>query len=161
MLLIWFVVIVFNPRRACARVAAVAVSVCLSVCLSVCVCPLSHISPLGLLFVVKTLPRTQRATKVKKFVAFSLKMLRSSATSFDGRTSGRPSENTHAHCGYVSSRQDRSRCEAPYAIAISSPCILALQKSLQGWRSLARVVCLPGYPLPRDIFWTVVPCPAI
>ena len=143
-------VIVFNPRRACARVAAVAVSVCLSV--RVCVCPLSHISPLGLLFVVKTLPRTQRTTKVKKFVAFSLKMLRSSAISLDGRTSGRPSENTHAHCGYVSSRQDRSRCEAPYAIAISSPCILALQGSLQGLRSLARVVCLPGYPLPRDIF---------
>ena len=44
------------------------------------VCPLSHISPLGLLFVVKTLPRTQHATKVKKFVAFSLKLRRSRAT---------------------------------------------------------------------------------
>ena len=39
----------------------------------VCVCPLSHISPLGLLFVVKTLSRTQRAMKAKNFVAFSLK----------------------------------------------------------------------------------------
>ena len=47
------------------------------VCLSVC--PLSHISPLGLLFVVKTLPRTQHATKVKKYVAFSLKLRRSRA----------------------------------------------------------------------------------
>ena len=45
----------------------------------------------------------------------------------------------------------------PYAITVSSPCILALQRSLQGWRGLARVVCLPGYPLPRDISWTVVP----
>ena len=40
---------------------------------------------------------------------------------------------------------------------LSSPCILALQRSLQGWRGLARVVCLPGYPLPRDISWTIVP----
>ena len=31
------------------------------------------------LFVLKTLSRTQRATKVKKFVGFSLKMLRCTA----------------------------------------------------------------------------------
>ena len=43
-------------------------------------CPLSHISPLGLLFVVKTLPRTQQATMVKIFVAFSLKLRCSRAT---------------------------------------------------------------------------------
>ena len=48
------------------------------VCLSVCT--LSQISLLGLLFVVKTLPRTQHATKVKKFVAFSLKLRRSRDT---------------------------------------------------------------------------------
>ena len=48
------------------------------VCVSVC--PLSHISPLGLLFVVKTLSRTEHATKVKKFVAFSLKLRRSRVT---------------------------------------------------------------------------------
>ena len=60
-----------NPRRACAaRVTVVVVSVCLSVC------PLSHISPLGLLFVVKTLLRTQQATKVKIFVVISSKLLR-------------------------------------------------------------------------------------
>ena len=52
--------------------------VCLSVC--VCVCPLSHISPLGLLFVLKTRLRTHRETKVKKFVVFSLKLCRSRAT---------------------------------------------------------------------------------
>ena len=52
--------------------------VCQSVGLSVC--PLNHISPLALLFVVKTLPRTQHATKVKIFVAFSLKLRRSRAT---------------------------------------------------------------------------------
>ena len=54
--------------------------VCLSVCLSVCVCPLSHISSLGLLFVLKTLLGTRQPTKVKKFVAFFLKLLRSRAT---------------------------------------------------------------------------------
>ena len=68
-----------NPRRACAaRVTVVAVSVCLCVC--VCVCPISHISPLGLLFVLKTLLGTRQATKVKKFVAFFLKLRRSRAT---------------------------------------------------------------------------------
>ena len=45
------------------------------VCLSVCL--LSHISPTERLFVLKTLSRTQRATKVKKFVAICLKLLRS------------------------------------------------------------------------------------
>ena len=62
-------VVLVNHRRACAaRVTVVAVSVCLSVC----VCPLSHISFLGLLFVVKTLPSTQQATKVKECVDCSV-----------------------------------------------------------------------------------------
>ena len=39
-------------------------------------CLLSHISPMERLFVLKTLSRTQRATKVKKYVGFSLKPLR-------------------------------------------------------------------------------------
>ena len=47
---------------------------CSWVCLSVCL--LSHISPMERLFVLKTLSRTQQATKVKKFVGFSLKPLR-------------------------------------------------------------------------------------
>ena len=47
----------------------------LCVCLSVCL--LSHISPTERLFVLKTLSRTQRATKVKKFVGICLKRLRS------------------------------------------------------------------------------------
>ena len=42
-----------------------------------CVCLLSHISPTERLFVLKTLSRTQRATKVKKFVGICLKRLRS------------------------------------------------------------------------------------
>ena len=59
-----------NPRRACAGgYCSCPVSVCVSVCL------LSHISPLELLFVLKILSRTQRATEVKKFVGFSLKPL--------------------------------------------------------------------------------------
>ena len=65
-----------NSRRACAaRVTLGAHAqrgfwVCVSVCL------LSHISPMERLFVLKTLSRTQRATKVKNFVGFSLKPLR-------------------------------------------------------------------------------------
>ena len=65
-------VLLINPRRACAvRVTVVVMSVCLSVCLSV--------TPLERLFVLKTLSRTQQATKVKIFVGFSLKMLRCKA----------------------------------------------------------------------------------
>ena len=56
-----------NPRRACAVRVTVVDSVCLSVC--------CHISPLERLFFLKTLSRTQRAAKVKKFVGFSLKPL--------------------------------------------------------------------------------------
>ena len=58
--------LIINPRRACAARVTVVGSVCL----------LSHISPMERLFVLKTLSRTQRATKVKKFVGFSLKPLR-------------------------------------------------------------------------------------
>ena len=46
-----------------------------SVCLFVCL--LSHISPMERLLVLKTLSRTQRETKVKKFVGICLKRLRS------------------------------------------------------------------------------------
>ena len=58
-----------NPRHACAG------WVCVSVCVHVCVCLLSHISPLERLFILKILSRTERATKVKIFVGFSLKPL--------------------------------------------------------------------------------------
>ena len=68
---------IINYRHACATsVTVVVVSVCVSVC------PLSHISPLECLFVVKTLPHTQYSTKVKKYVAFSLKLRRSRAKAF-------------------------------------------------------------------------------
>ena len=67
---VWIRDKVINPRRTCAARVTVVGSVCLFVCL------LSHISPLECLFVLKTLSRTQRATKVKKFVGFSLKPLR-------------------------------------------------------------------------------------
>ena len=73
--LLWCVVIlacVVNPRRACA--ARVTVELGLSVCLSVCL--LLSISLLGCLFVPETIPSTQQATKVRKYVGFSLKMLR-------------------------------------------------------------------------------------
>ena len=121
---------------------------CLSVSRSVCVsvCPLSHISPLGHLLSWKRchlLISGQRrskylwrflwtcsVTKIERYLPW---------WPYIGSAIF-PTENTHAHYGYASSRQDRTRCEAPYAIAVSSPCILALQRSLQGWRGLARVV---------------------
>ena len=65
-----------NPRRACAARVTVLGSVCVCVCVCVCL-SVSHISPTERLFVLKTLSRTQRATKVKKFVAICLKLLRS------------------------------------------------------------------------------------
>ena len=49
---------------------------CSCLCVCVCVCPLIDISPLERLFVLKTIPRTQRTTKVKRFVWISLKPLR-------------------------------------------------------------------------------------
>ena len=69
---IWDIII--NPRRACA--ARVTVVACVCVCVCVCVCQLINISPLERLFVLKAIPRTQRTTKVTKFVAFCLKLLR-------------------------------------------------------------------------------------
>ena len=57
-------VLFINPRRACAARVTVVV---------LCVC----FSPMKRLFVLKTLSRTQRATKVKKFVGICLKRLRS------------------------------------------------------------------------------------
>ena len=59
----------------CAEGFALCHWVCLSVCL--CVCLLSHISPTEHLFVLKTLSRTQWATKVKNVVGICLKRLRS------------------------------------------------------------------------------------
>ena len=64
-----------NPRRACTARVTVVGSVCVCGCVCVCVCLLSQISPLEHLFVLKILSRTQRATEVKKFVGFSLKLL--------------------------------------------------------------------------------------
>ena len=138
-----------NPRCTCvARVTVVAVSICL------CVCLLSHISPLGLLFVVKTLPCTQWATKVKTFETVPLQRL--NTPSHDGHTLGQPFFLQRTHMRIVHTQVlefDHSRCDAPYTIAISSP----WSQSLWGWRDLARVVCLPGYRIPHDISWTVVP----
>ena len=67
-------VLSINPRRACAARVTVVGSVW------VCVCLLSHISPLGRLFVLKILSRTQQATEVEKFVEISLKPLRCNYT---------------------------------------------------------------------------------
>ena len=65
-----FTTLFVNPRRTCATRVMVVGSVCLSVC------RLSHISPLEHLFVLKLTTHTQRATKVKRIVGISLKLLR-------------------------------------------------------------------------------------
>ena len=57
-----------NPRHACTVRVTVVGSVCLSVHL------LSQISPLKLLFILKSMSHTPWATKVKIFVGFSLKL---------------------------------------------------------------------------------------
>ena len=60
---------------------------------SLCVCLLSHISPLERLFVLKTLSRTQRATKVKNICGVfseTAPLQRSSTPSVDGHTYSRP-----------------------------------------------------------------------
>ena len=106
-------IVVINPRRACAARVTVVGSVCVhAVC--VCVCLLSHISPMERLFVLKTLSRTQRATKVKIFVGFSLKPLRCRDPALPplcGRAYSRlfPAESTHAHLVWASPRPLFSR----------------------------------------------------
>ena len=108
---------VINPRHACAaRVTVVAVFVCqfvcvcvcvsVSVCVCVCVCLLSHISPLELLFIVKTLQCTQWATKVKKFVVFFPKLLHCRDQALPLMMAIHwvchfPADKTHAHCAYA------------------------------------------------------------
>ena len=111
----------FNPRCACAaRVTVVAVCVCVCVCVCVSVCPLSHISHQGLL-------RAQRATKVKIFVAFSLKPLRSrdgAIPPLDGHTFGRPFFLRITRMRIVHTQIVQGSRWMLHAI--SSPCVLTL-----------------------------------
>ena len=75
-IIIIIIIIIINHRRACAvRVTVVGSCVCVSVFVS-----LSHISLTERLFVLKTLSRTHRETKVKIFVGICLKRLRSRVT---------------------------------------------------------------------------------
>ena len=89
-----FLNVVVNPRRACAARVTVVV---------VCVCRLVANSLLKGQFVLKTLSHTQRATKVKKFVGFSLKPLRCRDTALARCTATcavghfYSAENAHAH----------------------------------------------------------------
>ena len=90
-----FCVLLVNPPRMRRRVTVVG-SVCVSVCL------LSQISPLEHLFALKILSRTQRTTKVKKFVGFSLKPFHCRDPALPPlkaiRTVGHfPTESTHTH----------------------------------------------------------------
>ena len=71
-----FAIILLLTLGACAaRVTVVVVCVCLSVCLSVCL--LFDNSLHEWLFVSKTNTHIQRRMEVKKYVGFSLKLLRS------------------------------------------------------------------------------------
>ena len=69
-------VLVVNPRRACAARVTV-VGLCVRPSVRPSVRPLIGNSLLERLLVLKTLSRTQWATKVKKFVGICLKPLRS------------------------------------------------------------------------------------
>ena len=91
-----------------------------------CVCMyLSHSSPLELLLILKMLPCTQWATKVKKLWWFSVTHMLQRLNAiclgwpYVYMSDIFPVDNTHVHCAYVSSFQ----CDAPFVIAVSSPCI--------------------------------------
>ena len=83
----------------------------LCVCLSVC-----HISPMEHLFVLKTLSRTQRATKVRKFVGIFLKRLRSRVMprNMSEKANNMLTRNAHAH---VMPRAILSYSDAPASLA--------------------------------------------
>ena len=72
----------------CTLLTLSAHALTLSVCLSVCL--LSHISPLERLFILKTLSRTQRATKVKKFALKPLRCRDPALPTLYGHTYRRP-----------------------------------------------------------------------
>ena len=80
---------VINPRRACARVRVVAVSVWVGLC--VCVSFKSHLTS-GASVRRENAAKYSAGNKGQKFVASSenVQLQRSSATSLDGHTSGRP-----------------------------------------------------------------------
>ena len=111
-----------------------------------CVCLLSHISPLERLFVLKTLSRTQRATKVKIFVGFSLKPLRCRDPALPplcGRAYVQsaifPAESTHAH-----SRP--ALCFSRPGLIISLPPLASLPLPLAAQRNGGKPMCQSGLP---------------
>ena len=65
--------VLINPRRACAA-RVTAYLVCVSVCVCVCLSVLHLTSPTFIR--PKTILRTSRWMKIRKFVRFSLKILR-------------------------------------------------------------------------------------
>ena len=67
-------------------------------CVCVCVCLLSRISPLGLVFVVKTLLCTQRGQTFCGVFSETPLLQRSLAPSHDGGSAIFPTENARAHC---------------------------------------------------------------
>ena len=125
---------IINPRRACAARVTVVVRVCL----------LSHISPMERLFVLKTLSRTQRVTKVKYFVGVFLKPLRCRDPVLPPlyghayvHSAIVPAESTHAHYSMG--------LAAPPSVYIESLASLPLPR-LAAQRNGGKRMCQSGLP---------------
>ena len=90
------------------------------VCVSVCL-----VTSLERLFVLKSMSRTQRATKVKKFVGFSLKPLRCrdpAPPPLYGHTCSRPFlSNPRAHARRIGAVACAVACRIMLAILFESP----------------------------------------
>ena len=111
-------------------------------------CLLSHISPLERLFVLKTLSRTQRATKVKTFVGFSLKPLRCRDPALPplcGRAYSRLRKAlTHAHYRMGLAATPPSVFPAPAYIPL--PPLVSLPLPLAAQRNGGKRMCQSGLP---------------
>ena len=149
---------IINPRRACAARVTVVVSVCLRVCVSVCL--LSHISPMERLFVLKTLSRTQRATKVKNFVGFSLKPLRCrdpAPPPLYGHAYSRPFLHAYFSCIYAHDTPPRVQHFSAFHIRINENLKAHTGIVEKVYRKQARILvyitmcaCAASIPPPQD-----------
>ena len=127
--------VIINPRRACAASVTVVGSLC------VCVCLLSHISPMERLFVLKTLSRTQRATKVKKVVGFPLKPVRCRDPALP-QLCGRATVGRKHACAF----SPRPLFFPSRRIIISLPPLASLPLPLAVQRNGGKPMCQSGLP---------------
>ena len=117
---------IINPRRACAARVTVYnrhVCVCLCVCKSHLTLEASLLPENGVKYLAD-----DGGQKICGVFSGSVPLLRSSAPSplmAIHRVGHFTTENTHVH--QVLDNDCSSRCDAPYAIAVRSPCVLALR----------------------------------